>query len=458
MALVRPRLTDYHGISRAQVEVDFAIPFLDEDVPFYVDPFLLWKSPSQQDQALHTSLVNSFNRQNWLLQKGREEEAAQNLMLASECDEVGLGLSRTRKGKRIGPGTAQDILTLFRHIPEYGRFGFTHFEEIQLYIDGISKDRISDFTCNFLKSFLVDYTIDQCDTLGIPLSKVKLPSLYNYRSYSFQHDVEAFLPVHPDRRTPIIFVPKRWLRHIPWLSFEDYFAAYCPKDDVVQRQGSDERVRVLAYNRDNYGVVEAYVKIKERLAEDCKTDPLFKQIPVLSARRKLNEIKALPTGLGDSADKKYERAVSELLASMLYPHLDFADVQNRSDGGATIRDLVFYNNRSIDFLQEILDDYRSRQIVMELKNVRLIERDHINQLNRYLTNEFGAFGILITRNVLPRAMFRNTIELWSGQRRCIIALTDTDLELMVEVYDSKQRTPIEVLKRSYIEFRRACPS
>jgi len=54
-------------------------------------------------------------------------------------------------------------------------------------------------------------------------------------------------------------------------------------------------------------------------------------------------------------------------------------------------------------------------------------------------------------------MFANTISLWSGQRRCIIALTDPDLELMVEVFDSKQRLPIEVLKRSYIAFRRACP-
>jgi hypothetical protein len=95
---------------------------------------------------------------------------------------------------------------------------------------------------------------------------------------------------------------------------------------------------------------------------------------------------------------------------------------------------------------------------MEMKNVRAVERDHINQLNRYLVNEFGAFGVILTRNPLPRPMFKNTIELWSGQRRCIIALTDADIELMVEVFDSGQRQPIEVLKRAYVDFRRACPS
>jgi hypothetical protein len=82
------------------------------------------------------------------------------------------------------------------------------------------------------------------------------------------------------------------------------------------------------------------------------------------------------------------------MASMMYPHLDFAATQSRSESGTTIRDLVFYNNRSSDFLQEILEDYKSRQLVMELKNVKSIERDHIYQLNRYLTNELGSFWCL----------------------------------------------------------------
>lgn len=458
MPLIRPRLTDFHEISTAQAELDFAIPFFEEDLPLYVDPFLLWRSPSQQDQSLHTGLINSFNRLNWLVRKGREAEALQNLIIASECDEVGMGASPRRKGKRIGEGTAKSIIDLFRKVPEYGQFGFTHFEEIQLYVDGISKDRVSDISCNYLKSFLIDYTIDHCLRLGIPRSKVRLPTLYDYKQHRFEPDVEVELPVNPNSGTPLLLVPKRWLRYVPWISFDDYFATSCPKDDVVNKKGSDERVEVLTYNRENYGAVEQYVRAKERTAADCQNDPLFRQIPVLSAQRKLAEIKAIPTGTVGSADKRYEEAVSQLLSSLLYPHLDFADTQSRSEGGSTIRDLVFYNNRSVDFLSEILQDYRSRQIVMELKNVRVIERDHIYQLNRYLTNEFGLFGVLVTRNPLPKAMFKNTVELWSGQRRCVIALTDSDLEMMVGVFESKQRQPIEVLKKKYVEFRRACPS
>jgi hypothetical protein len=146
------------------------------------------------------------------------------------------------------------------------------------------------------------------------------------------------------------------------------------------------------------------------------------------------------------------------MASLLYPQLDFADEQVRSESGVLIRDLVFYNNRSYDFLADIYDLYKSRQIVMELKNVAKIEREHINQLNRYLSEQFGHFGIIITRHPLPRNIYRNTVDLWAGQRRCIIALTDSDLELMVTLYKSKQRLPIDVIKKVYIEFTRSCPA
>ena len=93
-----------------------------------------------------------------------------------------------------------------------------------------------------------------------------------------------------------------------------------------------------------------------------------------------------------------------------------------------------------------------------MKNVAEVDRDHINQLNGYMTDSLGKFGVLVTRNPLSRARMRSTIDLWSGQRRCIITLTDADLEQMVEIFDSKQRSPIDVLKKKYVEFQRACPS
>jgi len=266
------------------------------------------------------------------------------------------------------------------------------------------------------------------------------------------------LPINPETGGPIILVPKRWLRFAPWLSYEKFYERACVNLPPGVLPTVTNRVSILNYNRNNYDIVSSYIKTKEREATDCKNDPLFKQIPITSAKTKWRSIKKLPTGKGDNADKKYEDWVEQLLASLLYPNLDYACGQSRTDSGAHIRDLIFYNNRNFDFLDEIFATYGSRQIVFELKNVHEITREHINQLNRYLSEQFGRFGVIITRNPPPRPIIRNITDLWSGQRKCILVLTDDDIQTMVTVFESKQRLPIEILKRSYIDFVRKLPS
>ena len=204
-------------------------------------------------------------------------------------------------------------------------------------------------------------------------------------------------------------------------------------------------------------MVDSFIRAKERDFEDCEIDPLFMQLPIVSARRCLKTIKGLPTGRENGADKKYEDMLGQLLPSLLYPYMDFADVQSRTESGGTIRDLIFYNPQSHAFLKEVFADYGSRQIVFEMKNVAEVRGENIDQINRYLTDSLGKFGVIVTRKPLKRAMRQKTIELWAGQRRAIVPLTDTDIEQMVEVFESKQRDPIDVLTRSHVQFRRECP-
>lgn len=281
MALIRPRLNDYYGLLFTQEEVDFAIPFVSEDIPLFVDPFLLWKSPSLQDNSLHTAITNCFNHLGALCKQGKVTDAIQLLVAASECAEVGMGDSRTRRGKPIGHGVAEHILRLFSDIPQLGEAGFVHFETIQLYVDQIAKDRISDLTCSFAKSFLVDYTIQQCDRYAIPCEKVTLP-IYDYRLHRLVEE-QVSLPVSPGTMSPILLVPKRWLRFLPWINYEDYFKGYYATEVLKPGDSPPSRVAVLNFNRHNYDVVSMYVARKEMQRENCRNDPLFKSIPIVSA-------------------------------------------------------------------------------------------------------------------------------------------------------------------------------
>ncbi len=229
--------------------------------------------------ALHNEILNSFNHLGFLVKRGQTDEAKEQLIIASECDEVGLGVSAHRTGVRIGEKQAREILDLFARVPEYDRRGFTHFEEIQFFVDGVAKDRISDFACSFMKSFLIDFTIDECEQHGIPLTACKIPHIYDPKKCGFAQHVPVQLPVNPETGTPILLVPKRWLRFGPWLDFDEYFRSYCPQDEAINPGAIPTRVRVLRYNRENYGTVEAYVRRKEATAADCKNDPSSRNSP-----------------------------------------------------------------------------------------------------------------------------------------------------------------------------------
>lgn len=441
----------------SQESVDFAIPFLDDDIPLYVDPFLLWKSPSMQETSLHIALISAFNGIGRMAMSGKRSGARRILVELSECNEAGLGQARNRVGKRISEAKADEIISLFEGIPDVQSHGLQHIEAIQLLVDGIAKDRISDFTCSLLKSFLIDFTIQNCKNIGIPTESVAIENLYEPERLQMTSEVVE-LPVNPETKAPILLIPKRWLRFMPWINYDGFYDnAYVklPPGVVPERAG---RVDVLAFNRHNFGVVKGYLDSRQRTAVDCRSDPLFRQIPVTSAKGKWAAIKKLPPGTGGAADKKYEGYIEQLLASLLYPQLDFAQGQSRTDSGAHIRDLIFYNNRGVDFLEEIHEKYSCSQIVFEMKNVREIQSEHVNQLNRYLVDHFGRLAIFVTRNPLPKSIQRNIVDLWSAHRKCILALTDDDLQTMVTVFESKQRLPVEVLKRAYVEFTRACPS
>lgn len=453
---IRPRLSDHYGIPLLQSKVDFAIPYMDEDIPLYVDPFLLWKSPSQMDNGQHLSVITAFNELGRMYLDDKQDKAIETLIYLSECAEVGLGTSNKRMGRPISTAKAKEVLDLFQAITQLSQLGFKHIEQIQLLVQDISKDRISDIACSLMKSFLIDYTIQECKKYGIPLCLSKI-SYYDTKKKNIVEETTN-LPINEKTEQCILFVPKRWLRFSPWLNYDSYYKDYIIADINKEYDGIKNRIQILEYNRHHFDQVEKYISIKELAKDDCKNDPLFSKISKESARRKVCSITKLYTGKKDNADKKYEELMGQVLTSLLYPHLDFAQEQSRIVSGTQIRDLIFYNNIDTDFLKELYDVYDCRQIVVELKNVHSIEREHINQLNRYMSGNFGRFGILFTRNKPSKQMLQNTIDLWSGQRRCILIMTDDDLKLMQNINSNEQRKPIEVIKKKYVEFTRLCPN
>jgi hypothetical protein len=222
------------------------------------------------------------------------------------------------------------------------------------------------------------------------------------------------------------------------------------------RRHAVAKAAVLAYNARNYIEIERYIDEKERRADECRPDALYTPLTSGTLLSKFNELRRLPTGSAERADRKYEDLVSDLLASLLYPALELAGSRVRTLSGAHIRDLIFYNDGKTDFWRDLKERYEARQPVFELKNVKSLDAEHVNQLYRYLDAEFGRFGVLVTRNPAPSAIQGNIVDLHSSKRTVIICLDDRDLELMLSLLGSA-RDPNDAIKKKFVELTRLLP-
>lgn len=457
--IANPRLIDAFGVDLAQDDVDFAIPRLHEDIPLYIDPFLLWVSKDSRLRDLHDRLLSFFRLVGGLTRDGDHEGAAQLLAGCEEPRAMGLGYSSgSRRGSNIGSKLIGSIIAVHEAVPQLRDGNIRHIEEIQLVVPGIAEDRISDTACSILKDFFIEYTAQKCSALGIPTHPTRLGNVYDSSRMLWVPADEAPLPYNPTDNTPILFAPLDLLRRLPWINYEDYyhssFASHVLEPDQKRKRVAKQAV--LEFNARNYSEVEQYVAERERLGDRCSPDPLFRPLASSTLRSKFREVRELPTGSSDGADRRFEDLVFDLLSSMFYPTLEFAESRVRTASGAHIRDLIFYNDSKTEFWRDIRDRHDARQPVFEIKNVRGLETEHVNQLFRYLDEEFGRFGVLVTRNPVPKAVLRNTIDLHSSKRVAILCIDDRDIELMLSMLDSG-RDPCDVIKKKYVEFTRLLP-
>ena len=273
--IANPRLIDVLGVDFTQDDVDFAIPRLHQDIPLYVDPFLLWVSDSSEYRDMHERVLAFFRLVSERVRSGHAMAAAELLAECREPQAMGLGYaSASRHGSNIGAGLVASILEAHAAIPQLLNGEIRHLEEMQLVVPKFAEDRLSDTTSSILKDFFIDYTKRQCVELGIPTRKARLGTVYNPARKMWVPAPEAKLPFNPVDDAPILLVPLALLRHLPWINYEDYYRSSFSAR-VLQPTKRNARVAkeaVLQFNARNYVEVERYVSERERLGGECKPE------------------------------------------------------------------------------------------------------------------------------------------------------------------------------------------
>lgn len=182
---MRVYFSDFFDVDRDIIESYGAVDIsLVNDLPLFIDPFLLFNSSNDDFQRIHNETIDyllflqSISEKHVKLEPGMKKawfsfsEVKQTWLGFSLSGNSGLGM-----GNEFANCLFDGLKTMFR---DFGKETITegkHLEKLCLISPHVGRDKISDFTTNFAKRYLLDYTerfaksylqSEQCRTCSIP--------------------------------------------------------------------------------------------------------------------------------------------------------------------------------------------------------------------------------------------------------------------------------------------------
>jgi len=250
---VKIYFTDFFGITDDVLEDYGAFNIsLINDIPLFIDPFLLFNSNKKEYQELHDGIIKYLD---FLKQKSTNKNLSTGTLLSlykfSEIKENWLGYSENGNGGRgLGKNFAlslhNNLNTIFSNTGNGGISKSAHFEKVCLIDAGIGKDQISDLTTNLIHDYLLKFTQTFATTKlnQKHLKKFNIPRVrFNYYTETWESDSYIL----PDfNGSHVIICPKDILtKDEIWINKFDMYRNY---HDVLKTIENE----VLRSNINNY--------------------------------------------------------------------------------------------------------------------------------------------------------------------------------------------------------------
>jgi hypothetical protein len=453
----------------SQYDVDFVIPRLGIDLPLGIDPFLMFKSRDEEFRRLHQLITAHFNAGVQSVRLGKLAEA-EIILDFPEVAAIGLGYTKSgKRGSGLGGYLRELIIETLNASHGLQERGVLHVEEMQLLAAGIGPDRISDISANILKCHLVEYTQRQAQLWNVPLRKgVPLPHVFDETTMSWV-DVYVDLPVSPLDDTPVLFVPRRIVRTLPWINYDDFlqrdFRAYMEsrrsaaaterrsKSSTVTRSNKIDVARVT---RQDISIVDRYVRTREQHAGEAQ--PSMEYIDEnAKARASALTNRLLTTPAGADAASTYQHLVLEILNFLFSPELIDGKPEVRTIDGTERRDIVFTNDSDETFWTYVRSNHDGILVMFEIKNTEDLEMGAIAQTATYLGSRLGRLGFIVTRKAPTLALMKKTFSVWNDsgtEKKVILVIHDAQLIEMLNIR-ANDKSPTKWVQTHYRAFRTA---
>ncbi len=163
--IVRIYFTDYFGVKPTVLTRFGAFNLsLVNDLPLFIDPFLLFNSDKPAYRKLHAEIIEYVT---FLREMAAKGPISKGLLKAwytfPEVKQNWLGFSKVgNSGSGLGPKFAtslsKNLNVLFHDFGSESITAGSHLEKLCLIDEGVGRDNISDFTTNLIKKYLLDYT------------------------------------------------------------------------------------------------------------------------------------------------------------------------------------------------------------------------------------------------------------------------------------------------------------
>lgn len=336
--------TDIFGVKPAILEKVGAFNVsLVNDLPLFVDPFLLFNSKKAEYRSLHDEIIRYLR---FLRDRSIEGDIDDGLLEAwftfREVKQNWLGFSRVgNRGSGLGPDFARslhrNLHTVFRSFGDETVTRGSHLEKLCLIKDGVGRDKISDFTTTLIKDYLLRYTQQFAQThlakqerRVFTVEKVR----FNYDTESWQRD-HFELPTFGDdfvMLTPKDLLTKDeiWINRPELLHRVDEIGAALPNQTLraqvdryfrrqLSKRPTDKEVRAArARTLEAFPeIIEYYIKLKEETGDQAVS--ISSQRIRDSERLFIKEVQALrrilaeSTGFYQTKGATYEEARARVM-------------------------------------------------------------------------------------------------------------------------------------------------
>lgn len=313
------------------------------DLPLFIDPFLLFNSDKPEYQCLHEGIIRYLR----FLKDEASPELDPGLVKAwfrfKEVKQNWLGFAAFGNGgSALGDGFAASLrASLSSILDNFGEESITrgsHLEKLCLIKPGVGRDRISDFTTNLIKDYLLDYTQafahqylskDLCQTFAVTRAR------FNYQTKSWETR-NYYLPLLRNDfvlLTPIDMLTRdeTWINHAGMIrSFDrlpdaldddqlrgqvnQYFASRLSKDPSPKERSAAAEATIFEFRE----LIDIYIRLQED--DGYRAEALSSEKTRQAHELFVEIVRLITAGLADKTDfyqrdwTSYDEARERVLA------------------------------------------------------------------------------------------------------------------------------------------------